>query len=53
MAGLSLAWLLADARVSQIVVGPGRPDQLDPVREALGAPLTAEERVELDRLFNV
>ena len=53
MAGLSLAWLLADARVSQIVVGPGRPDQLEPVREALAAPLTAEERGELDRLFNV
>lgn len=25
MAGLALAWLLADRRVSQIVIGPGRP----------------------------
>jgi aryl-alcohol dehydrogenase-like predicted oxidoreductase len=52
MAGLSLAWLLADDRVTQIVVGPGRPDQLDPVREALENPLAREERDELDRLFS-
>jgi aryl-alcohol dehydrogenase-like predicted oxidoreductase len=51
MAGLALAWLLADERVTQIVVGPGRPEQLDPVREALAAPLAPEERGELDRLF--
>ena len=47
MAGLSLAWLLADERVAQIVVGPGRPEHLEPVREALGAPLSAAERDEL------
>jgi hypothetical protein len=41
MAGLSLAWLLADERVGQIVVGPGRPEHLEPVREALAAPLSA------------
>jgi aryl-alcohol dehydrogenase-like predicted oxidoreductase len=52
MAGLALAWLLADDRVTQIVVGPGRPDQLDPVREALANPLAPEERGELDRLFS-
>ncbi len=51
MAGLALAWLLADERVTEIVVGPGRPEQLDPVREALAAPLAPEERGELDRLF--
>jgi aryl-alcohol dehydrogenase-like predicted oxidoreductase len=39
MAGVALAWLLADRRVTQIVVGPGRPDQLAPVREALERPL--------------
>jgi hypothetical protein len=37
--------------VTEIVVGPGRPEQLDPVREALAAPLAPEERGELDRLF--
>ncbi len=44
MAGFALAWLLADDRVTQIVVGPGRPDHLVPVREALERPLSAEER---------
>jgi aryl-alcohol dehydrogenase-like predicted oxidoreductase len=45
MAGLALAWLLADERVTQIVVGPGRPEHLAPVGEALEHPLTAEEQV--------
>jgi aryl-alcohol dehydrogenase-like predicted oxidoreductase len=44
MAGLALAWLLADERVTQIVIGPGRPEHLAPVREALANPLTAQER---------
>jgi aryl-alcohol dehydrogenase-like predicted oxidoreductase len=47
MAGASLAWLLADPRVSQVVVGPGRPEHLEPVREALAHPLTPAERDEL------
>ena len=41
MAGLALAWLLADERVTQIVIGPGRPEHLAPVGEALKHPLTA------------
>jgi len=44
MAGLALAWLLADHRVTQIVIGPGRPEHLAPVAEALEHPLTGEER---------
>ncbi len=51
MAGAALAWLLGDDRVTQIVVGPGRPEQLEPVREALAQPLTAEERAELESAF--
>jgi aryl-alcohol dehydrogenase-like predicted oxidoreductase len=51
MAGLSLAWLLADERVGQIVVGPGRPEHLEPVREALAAPLTGAERDDLAGAF--
>jgi aryl-alcohol dehydrogenase-like predicted oxidoreductase len=47
MAGLALAWLLADERVTQIVVGPGRPGHLAPVREALERPLPANERERL------
>jgi aryl-alcohol dehydrogenase-like predicted oxidoreductase len=44
LAGLALAWLLADDRVAQIVIGPGRPEHLAPVAEALANPLTAPER---------
>ena len=44
LAGLALAWLLADDRVTQIVIGPGRPEHLAPVAEALANPLTAQER---------
>jgi 1-deoxyxylulose-5-phosphate synthase len=51
MAGLALAWLLADERVTQIVVGPGRPEHLAPVREALERPLDESEKDEVERLF--
>jgi aryl-alcohol dehydrogenase-like predicted oxidoreductase len=44
LAGLALAWLLADERVTQIVVGPGRPEHLAPVAEALANPLTPRQR---------
>jgi 1-deoxyxylulose-5-phosphate synthase len=44
LAGLALAWLLADERVSQIVIGPGRPEHLAPVAEALARPLSGEDR---------
>ena len=49
LAGMALAWLLADPRVTQIVVGPGRPEHLAPVREALERPLSAAQRQELAR----
>ena len=49
MAGLALAWLLADERVTQIVIGPGRPEHLAPVGEALAHPLSPEERVAVER----
>ena len=51
MAGLALAWLLANPLVSAIVVGPMRPDHLDPLREALANPLSAQERDEVGGLF--
>ena len=50
MAGLALAWLLADERVTQVVVGPGRPEHLAPVGEALSHPLAAQERAEVGRV---
>jgi aryl-alcohol dehydrogenase-like predicted oxidoreductase len=52
MAGVALAWLLADDRVTQIVVGPGRPEHLEPVREALAQPLTADEYARLQEAFS-
>jgi aryl-alcohol dehydrogenase-like predicted oxidoreductase len=48
--GLALAWLLADERVTQVVVGPSRPEHLDPVQEALANPLSAAERDEVAAL---
>ena len=51
MAGLAFAWLLAEPRLSAAVVGPSRPEHLEPVREALAQPLEAAERDELSRLF--
>jgi 1-deoxyxylulose-5-phosphate synthase len=47
MAAVAIAWLLADERVSQVVIGPNRPDQLAPVAEALAQPLTAAERADI------
>jgi 1-deoxyxylulose-5-phosphate synthase len=44
MAGLALAWLLADERVAQVVIGPGRPEHLAPVAEALEHPVTDQDR---------
>jgi aryl-alcohol dehydrogenase-like predicted oxidoreductase len=49
LAGLALAWLLADERVTQVVVGPGRPEHLAPVAEAVSHPLTEQERAEAER----
>jgi aryl-alcohol dehydrogenase-like predicted oxidoreductase len=51
MAGVALGWLLADQRVAQVVVGPGRPEHLAPVREALERPLTGEERAAVGSAF--
>jgi aryl-alcohol dehydrogenase-like predicted oxidoreductase len=52
MAGTSLAWLLADERITQVVIGPGRPAHLEPVREAIERPLTPDERQQISETFN-
>jgi aryl-alcohol dehydrogenase-like predicted oxidoreductase len=49
MAGLALAWLLADDRVTQIVTGPGRREHLKPIVEALECPLTDVEKAAIER----
>jgi aryl-alcohol dehydrogenase-like predicted oxidoreductase len=43
LAALALAWLLAEDRVTQIVIGPGRPEHLAPVAEAVAHPLTGQD----------
>ena len=48
LAGLALGWLLAGERVTQVVIGPGRPEHLAPVAEALRHPVTAAERTEVE-----
>jgi aryl-alcohol dehydrogenase-like predicted oxidoreductase len=52
MASLALAWLLADDRVAQIVIGPGRPEHLAPVAEALEHPVTGQERATIDNALS-
>jgi aryl-alcohol dehydrogenase-like predicted oxidoreductase len=49
MAGLALAWLLGDDRVTQIVVGPGSRSQLVPAAEAIEHPLRTGERTAIER----
>jgi aryl-alcohol dehydrogenase-like predicted oxidoreductase len=51
MAGMALAWLLGEPGVTAVVVGPTRPEHLEPVREALAHPLDAATRDELSKLF--
>jgi aryl-alcohol dehydrogenase-like predicted oxidoreductase len=48
MAGVALAWLLADERVTQVVIGPGRPEHLEPIRDALAHPLTSDELAQIE-----
>ena len=49
-ATLALAWLLGDDRVS-VVIGPRRPEQLQPALTALEQPLSQAERDALSALF--
>ena len=51
MAGLALSWLLASPLVAAVVVGPMRPEHLEPVREALANPLSPEQRDVVGSLF--
>ncbi len=48
LAGLALGWLLDDDRVAQVVIGPGRPEHLAPVAEALRQPVTGAERTAIE-----
>jgi aryl-alcohol dehydrogenase-like predicted oxidoreductase len=50
-ATLALGWLLADPRVTAVVVGPRRAQHLAPAIEALANPLDRAARDELSALF--
>jgi aryl-alcohol dehydrogenase-like predicted oxidoreductase len=52
-AALSLAWLLADPRVTAVIVGPRRPDHLEPALAALSVRLDEAERDALAGLFAI
>jgi aryl-alcohol dehydrogenase-like predicted oxidoreductase len=47
-AALALAWLLADPRVTAVIVGPRRPEHLEPALAALDAEI---HRDTIERLF--
>jgi aryl-alcohol dehydrogenase-like predicted oxidoreductase len=51
-ATLALAWVLSHPQVTAVVVGPRRPEHLEPARRALELPLSGDERDELARLFD-
>src|SRR3984885_11711680 len=51
MAAVALAWLLGDERIAQIVIGPGRPEHLQPVADAIEQPLSMAERARLGEAF--
>ncbi len=50
MAALALAWIVSDPRVDSAVVGPRRPEHLEPVREAAGVELSEAEREHIGSL---
>jgi aryl-alcohol dehydrogenase-like predicted oxidoreductase len=51
MPTLALAWLLADPRVTAVVLGPRQPEHLEPAVAASDVRLTPAERDELASLF--
>jgi aryl-alcohol dehydrogenase-like predicted oxidoreductase len=50
-ATLAIAWLLARLQVTAVIVGPRRPDQLEPAVRALDVQLSEAEEDELAALF--
>ena len=49
---LSLAWLLAHPHVTSVILGPRRPEHLEPARAALDLALSQQERDALAALFS-
>jgi aryl-alcohol dehydrogenase-like predicted oxidoreductase len=51
MAALAIAWVLSHPRTSAAILGPRRPEHLDPGLEALSIRLSETERNELSSIF--
>lgn len=51
-ATLAFAWLFAQRHVTAVVVGPRRPDQLEPALRGLEYPLSQDEAAEVAALFS-
>lgn len=52
IATLAFAWLFGDERVTAVVVGPRRPEQLEPACTGVTMPLSPPERDALAALFD-
>ena len=50
-AALAIAWLLAQPQVTAVVIGPRRPEHLQPALDAVALDLTTAERDELAEVF--
>jgi len=50
-ATLALAWLFAQSPVTAVIVGPRRPEHLEPALRALDVPLTEAETAQLAEIF--
>ena len=48
---LALAWVMHHPRVTAPIVGPRRPEQLEPARAALELTLTPDEHAAIGALF--
>jgi aryl-alcohol dehydrogenase-like predicted oxidoreductase len=53
MAGLAIAWVLGNPRTTAAIVGPRRPEHLDPALEALSIQMSEAERAELASVFEL
>jgi 1-deoxyxylulose-5-phosphate synthase len=51
-ATLAIGWILGNPRVTSVIAGPRRPEQLEPYLAALELPLSEQERDELASLFS-
>ncbi len=51
MAGLTLAWVMSSPDVTAPIIGPRKPEHFQPVREALGQRLSAQERETIANLL--